>query len=115
MSTRMFIVMESFEGETYVVGAHLSRHAAREFIRESGTSRKLFMSETTVVGVDENTYLSLQRQLSRVQNRLGKARRALREARKALKAFQVDKADGTIVLRDPVYAAHLDLTGSDDA
>lgn len=102
--SKLFVVMEEISSvaslgdkfdirETYVVGLHLSRTSALEFVKNNRKDdteefRDLYVVEAPVVDADEDTYIRLQRSLSRVQNRLGKARKALRQAKLALAKSQ---------------------------
>ena len=66
-----------------------------------------FVQSTEIVGADENTFLKLQRQLSRVQNRLGKARnanRTLRHKHDKLIEFMKKEIDNTFAPADPFFA-----------
>lgn len=105
--SKVFVVLEQLEEETWVVGAHLSATKAKEYIKqnEQYSNGFLYYQEANLTDVDENTFLSLQRALGRVENRLGKARKALKEAKRKLAAVEIDKADGTIVMKDPVFRA----------
>lgn len=124
--TRLHVVMEE-TGECgqlnqWIIGAHLSRHGALEFVKNHGVGgRHLYIVETAVVDnegdTNENTFLRLQRSLSRVERRLGKTRQALRLANERLKIYRdhfnsetgvvdLDAAfEDTVVMADPVFQA----------
>jgi hypothetical protein len=74
--------------EVYPLGVFLSRRKAQEFITEckigGGHNRMLYYSDAPVRDADENTYLELQRALSRVEHRLGKTRKALKRAKEVI-------------------------------
>ena len=97
---RLHVVMEedtnAAEGSeigTWVLGIHMSRRSALEFVKEYGVGgRRLYIVEAPVVNnegdTNENTFLRLQRSLSRVERRLGKTRQALRLANERLKIYR---------------------------
>jgi hypothetical protein len=95
--TNLYIVIEEtdYEGEIkpWVLEAHLSRRSAMEFVKKNAVGgRQLYIATVPVVNITgettENSFLSLQRQLSRVERRLGKARAALKLANTRLKIYQ---------------------------
>lgn len=136
---RLWVVMEEIETgadrgdhEQYVLGIHLSRNSALEFVKEHGINGKhLYIVDAPVIDKDgdtnENTFLRLQRSLSRVERRLGKTREALRLANKRLdiyrKWMEADDAivqassprsNDNIVMADPVYRVSWAEPGHED-
>lgn len=106
MNSRVYVVNHVDEDGFVWPHVFLSNHAASEFRRknaEADPEGDYFIQQVLVNDADTDKFLALQRKLSRVQNRLGKARKALKEANKKLKAFEVDKADGTVRMRDDYF------------
>lgn len=88
--SRVYVVINTFEDGKYI-DAHsfLSRTAAEEFKRTNEAAdrevgekdSRYVVRETVIHDATEETYVRLQRQLSRVSNRLGKARKSLRQVK----------------------------------